>query len=100
MGLNESQPVADGHITSQPAAASSSARDESPAPAQPGRWDLDQLGCFEGIWLSKKALVIGGWVLLVLVALAVVWTGSRTTDTAHPVFSAKKENRGSEELMP
>src|SRR6266446_5277057 len=41
-----------------------------------------QFGRFHGIWLPKKALVIGGCVLLAFVGFAVMWNITRPTKDA------------------
>ena len=51
---------------------------------------LNQLGQFHGIWLSQKALVIGGGVLLIVLGLAAIWALNNRTNPGQPLIVEKK----------
>src|ERR1051325_6285862 len=52
---------------------------------------IAKLGQFQGIWLSKKALVIGASVVVFLLGFTVVWLILNRSSLGKPVIVEKKE---------
>jgi tetratricopeptide (TPR) repeat protein len=61
--------------------------------------DFDAPVRFQGIWLSKRSLVLGACASAFLFGIAFIWTGMRARDTGHVSPTQKEPSRNAQAIL-